>query len=147
MQAICIVYMCTVVRLVFEGDPIGYYECGQRHSRRGEEDDQSSAKDDASGQHPSVIIYARHLGLEGRPRTRDLRKSQETWNSALEDSNFAVIGGRGSNAWSSGRYLQGTGPSSSPSRAPALRLPGGDGLEASCRTEHGRVEAIGSLRL
>jgi hypothetical protein len=113
MQAICVVYMCTVVRLVFEGDPIGYYECGQRHRRRGEEDDQSSAKDDASGQHPSVIIYARHLALDGRPRIRDLRKSLGTCNSAPEDSKFAAIVRGGSNAWSSGRYRRGTGASSS----------------------------------
>jgi hypothetical protein len=65
-------YMRAVIRLILKGDPIGYYDCGNGHGRRGEEDDESPAKDNASRQHPSVVIYARHLAPRARPRIQDL---------------------------------------------------------------------------
>ena len=65
MQAVCVVYMGAVVCLVLEGDPIGYYDSGNCHSRCGEEDNERTAEDDTSRQHPGVIIYARHLSREG----------------------------------------------------------------------------------
>lgn len=65
MQAVCVVYMGAVVRLVLEGDPIGDNDSGNCHSRCGEEDNERTAEDDASRQHPGVIIYARHLSREG----------------------------------------------------------------------------------
>jgi hypothetical protein len=59
-------YMGTVVCLVLEGDPIGYYDGRNCHCRGGEEDDERATEDNASGQHPRIIIYARHLSREGR---------------------------------------------------------------------------------
>ena len=58
-------YMGTVVCLVLEGDPIGYYDGRNCQCRGGEEDDERAAEDNASGQHPRIIIYARHLSLQG----------------------------------------------------------------------------------
>ena len=40
MDAICVVYMSAMVRLALEGDPIGYFYCGNRQGRGGEEDEQ-----------------------------------------------------------------------------------------------------------
>lgn len=74
MDAVCVVYMSAMVRLALEGDPIGYYNCGNRQGRGGEEDEQRSAKDDASRQHPSVIVYACHLDVGARPRTSDISR-------------------------------------------------------------------------
>jgi len=73
-----------MIRLVFEGDPIGYYDCGNRQSRGGEEDDQSSAEDNASGQHPSVVVYVSHFALWGGAPNKQLAASSNrrlAWGS------------------------------------------------------------------
>jgi hypothetical protein len=96
-----------MIRLVFEGDPIRYYDCGNRHSRGGEEDDQSSAEDNASGQHPSVVVYASHLALwAGAPEPTTRRESQHTFNLKSRDWKFGVTVG---NSRSGVRSLAGEG--------------------------------------
>jgi hypothetical protein len=83
-----------MIRLVFEGDPIWYYDCGNRQSRSGEEDDQSSAEDNASGQHSSVVVYASHLALWARgPKPTTCHEFQQTFNLKPRDWKFGVTVG------------------------------------------------------